>query len=171
MVADALIAHAPPELMVAFDWPDAIRIDGALVGGGRLGWPEGVAEHEVPPWLVFSGMVRASAHRGGEPGSRPLHGALDELGFEAIDAGEVLASFARHLMAGFHEWSDAGFAPVARAWLAPLPSTRGERFRLADNGDLLTYRGPNLSPAARRSLARALAAPSWLDPATGAPWL
>ena len=62
-------------------------------------------------------------------------------------------------------------APVARAWLARLPSTRGERFRLADNGDLLTYRGPNLSPAARRSLARALAAPSWLDPATGAPWL
>ena len=72
-------------------------------------------------------------------------------------------------MAGIYEWSDAGFAPVARAWLARLPSKSGERFRLADNGDLLTYRGPNLSPATRRSLARALAAPSWLDPATGGP--
>jgi hypothetical protein len=170
-LADALIAHAPPERSVAFDWPDAIRVDGALVGGSRLGWPDGAAEHEVPPWLVFSGMIRASASRGGEPGLRPLHGALDELGFEAIDAGEIIASFARHLMSGFHEWREIGFAPVARRWLARLPPNGGQRFRIADNGDLLIYRGANLSPAKRRNLARALAAPSWLDPATGAPWL
>ena len=48
-LADALAAHAPPERPITFDWPDAIRIDGVLVGGGRLGWPEGVAEDEVPP--------------------------------------------------------------------------------------------------------------------------
>lgn len=170
-VADALIAHAPPERPITFAWPDAIRFDGALVGGGRLGWPEGVAEHEVPPWLVFSGMIRASASRGGEPGARPLHGALDELGFEAVDAGAIVASFARHLMAGFDQWGEAGFAPVGRHWLDRLPRQGGERFRIADNGDLLGYRGASLKPAERRSLARALATPSWLDPATGAPWL
>src|SRR5262245_48613566 len=38
-LADALAAHAPPEKPIAFDWPDAIRIDGGLVGGGRLAWP------------------------------------------------------------------------------------------------------------------------------------
>ena len=170
-VADALIAHAPPEHPITFAWPDAIRFDGALVGGGRLGWPEGVAEHEVPPWLVFSGMIRASVSRGAEPGSRPLNGALDELGFEAVDAGAVVASFARHLMAGFDEWGELGFAPLARRWLDRLPRQGGERFRIADNGDLLAYRGASLRPAGRRSLARALAAPSWLDPVTGAPWL
>src|SRR6185503_6343970 len=31
-IADALIAHAPPRRPVAFDWPDAIRVDGVLVG-------------------------------------------------------------------------------------------------------------------------------------------
>jgi Biotin/lipoate A/B protein ligase family len=170
-LADALIVHAPPARPVAFDWPDAIRVDGVLVGGGRLGWPDGIAEHEVPPWLVFSGMIRASAIRGGEPGLRPLLGALDELGFEAIDAGEIVASFARHLMAGLHEWSEGGFAPVAKRWLGRLPRKGGRRLRLADNGDLLIYQGANLTPGERRNLARALATPSWLDPATGAPWL
>ena len=38
-LADALAVHAPPEKPIAFDWPDAIRVDGGLVGGGRLAWP------------------------------------------------------------------------------------------------------------------------------------
>jgi hypothetical protein len=170
-LADALVAHAPPRQMVAFDWPDAIRLDGVLLGGGRLGWPAGVRERDVPAWLVFSGMVRTSAHRGGESGLRPFNGALDELGFEAIDSGEIVASFARYLMSGLHEWSDAGFAPLAQRWLDRLRQKDGARFRLADNGDLLVSRGVILAPAERRNLAKALAAPSWLDPATGAPWL
>src|SRR5687768_3877371 len=34
-LADALAAHAPPEKPIAFDWPDTIRVDGGIVGGGR----------------------------------------------------------------------------------------------------------------------------------------
>jgi Biotin/lipoate A/B protein ligase family len=170
-LADALIVHAPAARLVAYDWPDAIRVDGVLVGGSRLGWPDGIAEHEVPPWLVFSGMIRAVAIRGGEPGLRPLLGALDEVGFEAINAGEIIASFARHLMAGFYEWSEVGFAPVAKRWLGRLPRTGEQRVRLAENGDLLISPGASLEPGERRNLVEALATPSWLDPATGAPWL
>ncbi len=33
-LADALAVHAPPEKPIAFDWPDAVRVDGGLVGGG-----------------------------------------------------------------------------------------------------------------------------------------
>lgn len=167
-LSEALIVHAPPERPVTFDWPDAIRIDGVLVGGGRLGWPDGAPDHEVPPWLVFSGMIRTFVIRAGEPGLRPLLGGLDELGFETIDAGEIIASFARHLMAEFHEWSEAGFAPLARRWLDRLPGQDAKLFRLADNGDLLPSRGAVGQP---RNLADALATPSWLDPAKGTPWL
>jgi hypothetical protein len=170
-LADALSVHAPPERPVTFDWPDAVRIDGVLVGGCRLGWPDGLREGAVPPWLVFSGMLRATALRAAEPGQRPLNGTLEEVGFEAIDAGEIVASFARHLMHGFHEWSEAGFAPVAKRWLARLSKARGRRFRLADNGDLLIFQAADLRPIKRRNLKAALAAPSWLDPATGTPWL
>src|SRR5262245_49757447 len=33
---DALLAHAPPERPIDIRWPDAIYVDGGLVGGGRL---------------------------------------------------------------------------------------------------------------------------------------
>src|SRR5215510_623618 len=38
-LADALAVHAPPEKPVSFDWPDAVRVNGGLVGGARLAWP------------------------------------------------------------------------------------------------------------------------------------
>src|SRR5262249_41715725 len=43
-LADALAVHAPPEKPISFVWPDAIRVDGGLVGGGRLAWPAGADE-------------------------------------------------------------------------------------------------------------------------------
>lgn len=170
-LADALAAHAPPERPITFDWPDAIRIDGVLVGGCRLGWPDSIRDDEVPPWLVLSGMVRAFVIRAGEAGMGPLLGTLDELGFAAIDAGEIIASFARHLMHGFHEWDESGFASVARQWLDRQPRNDKQRIRLAENGDLLAFEGNSLQPIKRLDLKAALSTPSWLDPATGAPWL
>ncbi|HET8726457.1 MAG TPA: biotin/lipoate--protein ligase family protein [Alphaproteobacteria bacterium] len=170
-LADALSVQAPPERPVTFDWPDAVRIDGVLVGGGRLGWPDGIPEDDVPPWLVFSGMIRTFVVRANEPGLRLVLGALDDVGFEDVDAGEIIASFTRHLMSGFHDWSEVGFGTGARNWLDRLSRAEGESVRLADNGDLLVFRGADSEPVERRSVAQALAAPSWLDPATGTPWL
>lgn len=169
-LADALATHAPPSRPVAFDWPDALRVDGVLVGGGRLGWPEGTRDDATPDWLVFSAMIRTSVVRTQEPGLRPLFGALDELGFGPVDAGPIIASFSRHLMAGFDEWKETGFAPLARRWLDRV-SPGGHDARIADNGDLLVPAKAGESPSSRQDLGRALAACSWLDPATGMPWI
>lgn len=166
-LAEALATHAPPSRPITFDWPDAICVDGVGVGGGRLGWPEGLRDDETPEWLVFSATVRTAIVRNDEPGLRPQLGALDELGFEAPDPGEIIASFSRHLMSAFHEWSEAGFAPVARQWLDRF-SRDGRDVRLADDGDLLLS---GKAGEERRSLAKAVASPTWLDPATGMPWL
>jgi hypothetical protein len=170
-LADALAVHAPPSRPVTFDWPDTIRVDGVLVGGGRLGWPAGTREDEIPDWLVFSGMIRTAAIRAGEPGLRPLLGALDVLGFEAVDAGEIIASFSRHLMAAFHEWSETGFRAIASRWLDRLAQKSGEHTELAGNGDLQISHQASQRLRERKSLAQALATPSWLDPTTGTPWL
>lgn len=170
-LADALALQAPPSMPIMFDWPDTVRIDGALVGGGRLGWPESARDHEVPDWLVFSGMIRTAVSRADEPGLRPLLGALDELGFASADAGEIVASFSRHLMAAFDEWNDAGFSPIGRRWLDRAARRDGQEIRLAENGDLLISAKAGEEIAERQSLAAALATPAWLDPATGTPWL
>jgi hypothetical protein len=75
-LTDALRAYAPPNKSVSIDWPDAIRIDGGLVGGGRLGWPTPAKEDEAPPWLVFGAMIRTVAMTDQDPGVHPLLGRL-----------------------------------------------------------------------------------------------
>src|SRR5712671_2499187 len=49
-LADALAVHAPPERPIEFSWPDTVRVDGGIVGGGRLAWPPGDDESEPPDW-------------------------------------------------------------------------------------------------------------------------
>ena len=164
-LADTLASHAPPERPISFDWPDAIRIDGVLVGGGRLGWPAGAAEDQVPDWIVFSGIVRTAVMRAGEPGLRPLLGSLEEVGFEGVDPGQMLESFSRHLMAGFHDWTEEGFEKAASRWLKRLGMAEMRTTRLDAHGDLVDAHG------GRKSLRDALATPAWRDPATGMPWL
>ena len=167
-LADALAVHAPPERPITFDWPDAIRVDGGLVGGGRLAWPSPADENEPPAWLVFGAMIRTVAMGEEEAGVQPLSAALEEEGFDDLGSGRLVESFARHLMVAIDSWQEGGFGEVAKNYLARLTPERGVRSDIDDNGDLLLRR--MAAPAAeRRSLLRALARPSWLDPATGGP--
>jgi hypothetical protein len=169
-LSDALAAHAPPEKMIHVDWPDAVFVDGALIGGGRLAWPDGAAEDARPDWLVFGAMVRAAAVEPVEPGVHPLSAALEDEGFVNLGPGQLIESFARHVMVQLDAWQEHGFAAVARNYLPYLGTVSGVHRNLDGNGDLLTRRAGK-AEAARRSLADALAAAAWLDRETGAPRL
>jgi biotin-(acetyl-CoA carboxylase) ligase len=164
-LADALAAHAPPEKPIAIDWPDAIRVDGGLVGGGRLGEPIAAIEDAPPDWLVFGCSIRTFAMGVAEPGLRPSSAALEDEGFE-LGLGKLTESFARHFLTTVDLWQHDGFAGIAQSYLARLTPMRGVTYGLADNGDLLLHRNGTTE---RRDLKTALAAPSWLDPATGGP--
>jgi hypothetical protein len=167
-VADAISAHCAPEQPVTFDWPDAIRLDGGLIGGGRLGWPAGTPEDEPPPWLVFGAIVRTMFVLDREPGHVRDSTALDEEGAEVTDAGLLIASAARHLMVQFDSWSERGFEPVAERYLARLDGRNDDGRRgIAPEGDLIV-RG---RPSAHRALLPALRSPTWLDAKTGMPRL
>jgi hypothetical protein len=167
-LGDALAVHAPPEKPISFDWPNAIRVDGGLVGGGRLGWPLGGDEAEPPQWLVFGGMIRTVAMGENEPGLRPLGSALEEEGFDDVGSGRLVESFARHLMVTIDTWQEQGFAGLAKSYVARLAPKAGVRRDLDQNGDLLERRMEKAA-VERSPLMNALAAPSWLDPATGGP--
>ena len=168
-LADALAAHAPPEMMININWPDAIFIDGALVGGGRLAWPDDAQEDAPPDWLVFGATMRAAAMETTEPGLRTGSAALEEEGFEDVGSGLLVASFARQLMVQLDAWQEKGFDAVAPSYLPYLAPEPGLRRDIADNGDLVMRRG-SASPE-RRSLVDALAAAAWLDRETGSPLL
>jgi Biotin/lipoate A/B protein ligase family len=168
-LADALSVYAPPEKPISFEWPDAIRINGGLVGGARLAWPTHADEDEPPPWLVFGAMIAAAPVGAQEPGLSPLATTLDAEGFD-VGSGRLLEGFARHLMVTVNAWQQDGFDQVARSYLSRLASENDVRCGINDNGDLLMHRLGH-SRAKRRSLVSALATPTWFDPATGGPIL
>lgn len=169
-LTDALRAYAPPSKPITIGWPDAVRIDGGLVGGGRLGWPSGAGEDAPPPWLVFAAMIRTVAMNDDDPGIHPLASALDQEGFGEAGAAQITESFARHLMLALDGWRVDGFDSVARDYLTRMPRERQTIQRIDDGGDLLTRRiGTDIIE--RSDLVRALAAPSWFDPALGGPRL
>src|SRR6202047_1970183 len=165
-LADALAVHAPPERPITLDWPDAVRIEGALVGGARLGWPPRASEDRPPDWLVFAAMIRTVAIGEEEPGLRPLSSALDEEGFDTLVFDRLVESFARHFMTAIDTWQAHGFAEIAKSYLARLAPAPGVRRAIAGGGGLLVRR-PGESEPQRLSLIGALRRPSWLDPATG----
>ncbi len=167
-LGDALLTYAPPEKPIAIDWPDAITVDGGLVGGGRLAWPEGASEDEPPDWLVFGAMIRTVSMGETEPGLNPLAAALEEEGFTDLAAGALVESFARNLMVHIDAWQEHGFAEVARDYLRLLPQDKGLRRDIDEAGDLLMRRMEK-ADVERKALRPMLAAPSWLDPKTWGP--
>ncbi|MSO67576.1 MAG: hypothetical protein EXR03_01595 [Pseudolabrys sp.] len=167
-LADALAAHAQPETAITIDWPDSISVNGGLVGGGRLGWPQGIKEDETPPWLVFGAMIRTVSMTGVEPGLNPLSTALEEEGFTDEMSNEVVESFARNLMVAIDSWQERGFGAVAKDYLARLPIEKGIRRDIGDNGDLLIRRMGKVEVDHKPLLAR-FATPAWLDPISKGP--
>lgn len=166
----ALLAHAPSGKLVTVDWPDAIRIDGGLVGGGRLGWPEITREDERPQWLVFGAMIRTVLMSGEEPGVHPLASALEQEGFGDVSAAKLTEAFARHLMTACDVWQSDGFDDLAQQFVERFPRAPGVVHEIAENGDLLVRRMGDTG-LVRCELLPALNAPSWLDPDTGGPRL
>ncbi|GJE16007.1 biotin/lipoate--protein ligase family protein [Methylobacterium marchantiae] len=163
--AEALGAHAPPEIPVMVDWPDTIRFDGARLGGGRLGWPAACSEDDVPEWLVFSALVIASKAEAGDPGLTPDSTSLENEGFALEEGhGRVVESFARHLTKAFALWEEDGFEAIGRRYLTRLADV-GPDARLDPRGDLIEEGG------AGHTLVPGLAKMAWRDPRTGEPLL
>jgi hypothetical protein len=167
-LANALRAYAPPNKAIAIDWPDAVRVDGGLVGGGRLGWPSSAKEDELPRWLVFGAMIRTVAITEQKAGVHPLASAPDQEGFGETGAVQITESFARHLMLTTDTWQVDGFDAVAREYLLRLAHEPNSSHAIDHNGDLLVRR-IGTKTTDRHDLKQGLLSPSWLDPRRGGP--
>jgi biotin-(acetyl-CoA carboxylase) ligase len=175
-MADALAAHCPPEKPLDFAWPDTIRLDGGILGGARLAWPDSAAEDEVPEWLVIGMKLRTVIALAASGSNRldqahTLGTSLEAEGFEMMDQAALIESFARHFMVHVDVWREQGFVPVGQNYLARLREESGVRRGIDKNGDLLVRRLNTAKAVERRSLVAALAARQWLDPETEEPLL
>lgn len=178
-VADALTNSAPPEKPISFTWPDTILIDGGILGGGRLIWPEGAAEDVIPDWLVAGFVLRGIIPhvRVTAPGAhvldeRTIKGtSLATEGFEMLDGAALISSFARHLLVHVDHWQAKGFSTVGQDYLARVPRQKGLVRGIDGNGDLLERKLSDMKTIVRHELVSALAVPGWLDPQTQEAWL
>jgi Biotin/lipoate A/B protein ligase family len=103
-LGDALAVMAPPEMPIAVDWPDAIRVDGGVVGGGQLAWPDDAKENAQPPWRVFGATIRTVSMAWEGSRLRPQATALEEEGFGDACSARLIEGFARHLMVAMDRW-------------------------------------------------------------------
>lgn len=159
-----------PETPLVIEWPDTIRVNLGLVGGGRLAWPTNADENEPPEWLVFGAMIRLVSMAEGEAGLRPLSSALEEEGFENLVADRTVEAFARHLMVALDTWQECGFSGVSKEYLPYLAADaeKGVRRDIDETGDLLIRRMGKVD-VQRRKLLPALMQPAWLDLKTRGP--
>jgi hypothetical protein len=168
-LADALAALAPPEKPLAVQWPDAVYVDGGLVGGGRLAWPDGTDETATPDWLVFGASIRTVIMSEQGAGLYPLATALQDEGFGEACGERLVETFARQLMVALDRWQEGGFAPIANDYLSRLAPPRGANLDVGERGDLRIRSAGKVLKTEK--LVPALKAPSWLDPKTGGPRL
>jgi biotin-(acetyl-CoA carboxylase) ligase len=172
-LARAMAAIAPPHKPVVIEWPDAIRVDGGLVGGGRLVTPEDAYAAAPPPWLVFGAVIRLASlpENDAAASSRATareETALEDEGFgEAGDANRLVEAFARHLLRVSDRRLSDGFAAVAGEYLSHLAPENGTRREIGDDGDMLVRRPGRR--AERRGLGQRLTKPSWLGLHDGEP--
>jgi biotin-(acetyl-CoA carboxylase) ligase len=160
-LADTLSALAPPERSISIVWPDAIHVDGGLVGGGRLAWPTGASENAVPDWIVFGALIR-TAGIAGDPVALVSAATLEDEGFTAGRDEHLIAKFSRHLMSSIDTWQSAGFELLVRSYQQRLETKKGATASIAPDGDLLLqWRG--MAEPERQSLRHALRHPSWID--------
>jgi hypothetical protein len=166
--ADCLAGLVPPEKPMLFHWPDALLLDGGLLGGGRTAWPEGAAMDRTADWLVFGMMLRTATLGVAEPGLANVGVSMEDEGLDDIDPAGIVESFARHLMLGVDEWKTKGAKAVAKRFLDRLERSGNKRHAIAPNGDLwIDGEGPRQV----RDFCAALARPAWLDADGTAPRL
>jgi biotin-(acetyl-CoA carboxylase) ligase len=168
-LGDALAVPAPPEKPIVIEWPDAVYVDGGLIGGGRLAWPDHSDECAAPDWLVFGATIRTAFPSREESGLHPRSTALAEESFDDVSAERLAEGFARHLMVAVDRWQEGGFTPIAKEYISKLEPESGVSRDIGENGDLAIRRAGALIE--HRHLLPALKAPSWLDPRTGGPCL
>ncbi|MDB5368806.1 MAG: hypothetical protein JWP20_364 [Roseomonas sp.] len=118
-MADALDVLGPPELPVTLRWPATLVVNDGVVGEAVLAAAPGAAGDAVPDWIVVAIRLRFRDDLA-EPGLLPGRTALFEEGFADVPLPELVATWARHLMAGLAEWRQDGFRRLSDKTLARL---------------------------------------------------
>lgn len=113
-LAESIGALAPPEIPVHFQWPDRIKINGAVCGGVRFA--SDVSDPKAQPkWLVI-GIDVPFIPLTDEPGKNPNKTCLVEEGCGEVAPMALLESWSKHTLLWLTYFMDSGFERVHKEW-------------------------------------------------------
>jgi biotin-(acetyl-CoA carboxylase) ligase len=113
-LAESLGALAPPEVPVHFQWPDRIKVNGAVCGGVRFA--ADVSDPTAhPSWLII-GIDVPFIPVNDEPGKNPNQTCLFEEGCSEIEPMALLESWSKHTLLWLTYWIESGFERVHNNW-------------------------------------------------------
>nr|WP_208022392.1 biotin/lipoate--protein ligase family protein [Aestuariicella hydrocarbonica] len=119
-LAESLGALAPAEVPVQFQWPDRIKVNGAVCACVRFA-ADVSAPRAQPNWLVI-GIEVAFMPSSDEPGEHPDQTCLYEEGCGDIAPMALLESWSKHTLWWLTCFMDSGFERVHREWRARCDS-------------------------------------------------
>lgn len=113
-LAESLGALAPPEVPIHFQWPDRIKVNGAVCGGVRFA--SDVSDPKVQPnWLVI-GIDVPFINLRDEPGKTPNMTSLNEEGCGDIAPMALLESWSKHTLLWLTYFMEKGFERIHNEW-------------------------------------------------------
>jgi len=113
-LAESLGALAPPEVPIHFQWPDRIKVNGAVCGGVR--YAADVSDPKAQPnWLVI-GIDVPFMNLRDEPGKTPNMTSLNEEGCGEIEPMALLESWSKHTLLWLNHFMESGFERIHNEW-------------------------------------------------------
>lgn len=113
-LAESLGALAPPEVPVHFQWPDRIKVNGAVCGRVRFATDASDPKAQ-PSWLVI-GIEVPFIPADDEPGKYPNETCLLEEGCSDVQPMALLESWSKHTLLWLTYFMDSGFERVHNEW-------------------------------------------------------
>jgi len=147
-LAESLGALAPPEVPVHFEWPNKIKVNGAVCGTIR--YASDVTEPTASPnWLVI-GIEVAFIPETDDPGANLHQTCLYEEGCGDVEPMALLESWSKHTLLWLTYFLDSGFDRVHNEWRPRCDSigkeidypAAGVFVGLDEKGRMLLRQGP-----------------------------
>ena len=134
-LADSLGALAPPELAVHFNWPNTIKVNGALCG--KTFYQASLQdENTIPEWLVLGFKIPFLWDKGMEAGDNPDETVLSNEGCIDMTPHSLLESWSRHTLVWLNRFLDEGLPPVHKAWCEKCDNL-GENIKWPETGKFM----------------------------------
>lgn len=116
-LGDAIVALAPPEVMISYQFPGVLLLNRGIAGTVKITQGPVSAQTNCPTWMVVGAHLRLSSEmQTMSLDERMANTSLEEEGAGYISRTRLLEACCRHFLVWLNKWEEDGFKPVHDMW-------------------------------------------------------